>query len=170
MVLLAASAGLSVSLLILALEYEPSASPVDALYLALFEGSALDTPLFVVLSPLLFLTTVLAGVVGVIYFLVLPEIRSIASETTTNYSTRNESAVDMVMKTLKPEERKVIEVLLVHGGTYLQKYLGKEADLSKVKTHRVVARLSERGLLQVVKKANTNEVSLVGWFRDAAKI
>jgi len=46
-----------------------------------------------------------------------------------------EIAAEMVMKTLKPEEQKVILVLRAHGGRYLQKYISKEAELSKVKTH-----------------------------------
>jgi len=79
-----------------------------------------------------------------------------------------EIAADLVMKTLKPEERKVILVLRSHGGRYLQKYISKEAELSKLKTHRVIARLSERGLVKVTKRGNTNEVTLVEWLTQTA--
>jgi len=72
----------------------------------------------------------------------------------------------MVLKTLKPEERSIVNVLDVHGGTYLQKYITKEAGLSRLKTHRVVAALSERGIVQVEKYGNTNQVSLAKWFHD----
>lgn len=74
----------------------------------------------------------------------------------------------MVMRTLKPEEREVVKVLEVHGGKYLQKCITKEAGFSKLKTHRVVARLSERGII-LADKGNTNEVSLANWFLDAIK-
>ncbi|HYU88343.1 MAG TPA: hypothetical protein VEL52_06615 [Candidatus Bathyarchaeia archaeon] len=53
-----------------------------------------------------------------------------------------------------------------HGGTYLQKYITKETGLSRLKTHRVVAALSERGIVIVEKHGNTNQVSLVKWFHD----
>jgi len=72
----------------------------------------------------------------------------------------------MVLKTLKPEERSIVNVLDAHGGTYLQKYITKEAGLSRLKTHRVVAALSERGIVQVEKYGNTNQVSLAKWFHD----
>jgi len=75
-------------------------------------------------------------------------------------------AVSVVLRTLKPEERKVVMVLDAHGGTYLQKYIAKEAGLSRLKTHRVDAGLSERGILVAEKHGNTNEVTLVGWFHD----
>jgi uncharacterized membrane protein len=48
----------------------------------------------------------------------------------------------------------------------LQKYITKETGLSRLKTHRVVAALSERGIVIVEKYANTNQVSLVKWFHD----
>jgi hypothetical protein len=57
-------------------------------------------------------------------------------------------------------------VLDAHGGTYLQKFITKEAGLSRLKTHRVVASLSERGIVHVEVRGNTNEVSLVKWFHD----
>jgi uncharacterized membrane protein len=84
-----------------------------------------------------------------------------------NYVSGNgKEAVSIVLRTLKPEERKVVGVLDAHGGTYLQKFITKESGLSRLKTHRVVAALSERGIVHVEKSGNTNEVSLVDWFHD----
>jgi len=40
---------------------------------------------------------------------------------------------------MTPEEQKVLNVLINHQGKYLQKYVVKEAGLSRLKTHRVVA-------------------------------
>jgi len=100
--------------------------------------------------------------VGIIYFLVLPEMK--------NYAAVNgKDTVSVVMRTLKPDERSVVNVLYGHGGTYLQKYITKESGLSRLRTHRVVAALSERGIVRVEKKGNTNEVSLVDWFRDGMR-
>jgi uncharacterized membrane protein len=157
--LLAATAGLAASLYLLALAFAPAGSPPAVLSAILTSGFPPDLPFVIPLSSLLFLSTVLASVVGIIYFLVLPEMKNYASS-------NGKEAVSVVLRTLKPEERKVVSVLDAHGGSYLQKFITKEADLSRLKTHRVVAALSERGIVRVEKRGNTNEVSLVEWFRD----
>jgi len=64
------------------------------------------------------------------------------------------------------EERRVIQVLKVHDGKYLQKYIRKEAGLSRLKTHRILARFAERGLLTLEKTGNTNQVSLASWLKQ----
>lgn len=161
--LTAASSGLAVSLFLLVLSSSPDLAPLDLVYQTLTEGSPADVPLFAPLAPLLFFTTVLASVVGVIYFLVMPEIRSYHQ---TAQASSIGTAVEMVMRTLKPEEQRVIKVLEAHGGRYLQKHISKEAGLSKLKTHRIIARFAELGLVRYEKQGNTNEVSLVDWFHS----
>jgi hypothetical protein len=71
----------------------------------------------------------------------------------------------VLLRTLKPDERKVLEVLAAHDGTYLQKYVSKESGLSKLRTHRIVARFVERGIVTASKSGNTNEVSLADWLK-----
>lgn len=157
--LVAAVAGLAVSIFLLALSVAPEESPFTVLAQVLTGNFTPSLPFIIPLSSLLFLSVVLASMVGVIYFLVVPEIKNLSS-------TASKDTVSVVMRTLKPEERKVVEVLDGHGGTYLQKYITQEAGLSRLKTHRVVAALSERGILHVEPKGNTNQVSLVKWFHD----
>ena len=160
-VLLTATAGLAVSMYILALSVAPDESPLSVLAQLFMGGFSPSLAILIPLSTLLFLFTLLASVVGVIYFLVLPEMKNFVSGTG-----GGKDAVSVVLRTLKPEERKVVIVLDAHGGAYLQKYITKEAGLSRLKTHRVVASLSERGIVVAEKRGNTNEVTLVGWFRD----
>ncbi len=159
--LLAATAGLAVSTFILALSVAPDESPLNVLAELLTGGFTPTLAILIPLSTLLFLFTLLASVVGVIYFLVLPEMKDYVAGTG-----GGKEAVSVVLRTLKPEERKVVVVLDAHGGTYLQKYITKEAGLSRLKTHRIIAALSERGIVHAEKRGNTNEVSLVDWFRD----
>ncbi len=159
--LLAATAGLAVSMFILALSVAPNESPLNVLAELLTGGFTPTLAILIPLSTLLFLFTLLASMVGVIYFLVLPEMKDYVAGTG-----GGKEAVSVVLRTLKPEERKVVVVLDVHGGTYLQKYITKEAGLSRLKTHRIIAALSERGIVRAEKRGNTNEVSLVDWFRD----
>jgi hypothetical protein len=157
--LLAATAGLAVSIYMLALFLVPNESALTILWRILTGGFAPDLTILIPLSSLFFLSIVLASMVGVIYFLVLPEMK--------NYASGNgKETTSVVLRTLKPEERKVVGVLDAHGGTYLLKFITKEAGLSRLKTHRVVASLSERGIVHVEARGNTNEVSLVKWFHD----
>ncbi len=158
--LLAATSGLAVSIYLLALIYEPTESPITVLYLILTRGFPQNLTFFIPLSSLLFLSTVLASMVGVIYFLVLPEMKTYYE------SDPGKDAGAMVLRTLKPDEKRVVGVLKVHGGAYMQKFITQETGLSRLKTHRVVATLAERGIVHVERRGNTNEVSLAKWFLD----
>jgi uncharacterized membrane protein len=160
--LVSAAGGLAVSGYILALILTPTESALEVLSQLLTKGFPATFPFLVLFSSLLFLSTVLASVVGVIYFLVLPEMKNY-------YATGNGNGKEntaMVLKTLKPEESSIVNVLNAHGGIYLQKYITKETGLSRLKTHRLVAALSERGIVQVEKYGNTNQVRLAKWFHD----
>jgi uncharacterized membrane protein len=159
--LLAAVLGLAVSLYLLALVFVPLASPEGVFFQILTEGFPAGLPFVIPLSTLLFLSTVLASMVGVIYFLVLPEVKNYY---TIGSEPAGKDASAMVMRTLKPDEQRVVGVLKVHGGSYIQKFVTQEAGLSRLKTHRVVAGLAERGIVHVEKKGNSNEVTLAKWF------
>jgi uncharacterized membrane protein len=78
------------------------------------------------------------------------------------------AAFESVLKTLSVEERSVVEVLVVHDGKYLQKYIRNETGLSRLKTHRIVARLAERGIVSLEKTGNTNQVFLAEWLKQSA--
>ncbi len=159
--LASAAGGLAASIYILALALAPNESPLTVLSQLLTSGFPATFPFLALFSFLLFLSTVLASMVGVFYFLILPEMK-------TQYGPHDNGRenTSMVMKTLKPDERAVVYVLNAHSGTYLQKYIVRESGLSRLKTHRVVAALSERGIVVVEKYENTNRVSLVKWFHD----
>lgn len=132
-----------------------------------------------------------AGVVGLAYYLAVPEIRvgaapivcetakeeSISSQGTDYEQKATElpgaeqnakpacTPLDSIVKTLSEDERKVIEVLAAHDGIYLQKYIRNEVGLSRLQTHRVVARLAERGIVTLEKTGNTNNVLLADWLK-----
>ena len=112
------------------------------------------------------------GVGGLVYFVAFPEIRTgrhvaqpvleSAEQTSPEDSA---SPYASVLKTLTEDERKVVEVLTSHGGKYLQKYIRKDAGLSRLQTHRIVARLAERGIVSLEKTGNTNTVLLANWLK-----
>ena len=130
-------------------------------------------PYFGVLFAVLIGVTVM-GIVGVSYYLLYPQIRVgtagviqttqniAATQPTANGSTAYES----VAKTLTEEERKIVEVLNSHKGKYLQKYIRNETGLSRLQTHRIVARLADRGIVSLEKIGNTNQVYLANWLNQ----
>ena len=109
------------------------------------------------------------GTGGAIYYFTGPKIRitdpeskTIVDQTPQNTATPFAS----VSKTLATEERKVLDVLIAHNGKYLQKYIRAETGLSRLKTHRIVARLAERGIVTLERSGNTNEVHLSSWLQN----
>jgi uncharacterized membrane protein len=113
------------------------------------------------------------SIAGLAYYLAYPQIKmgsvktasfvpQQANVTSTNSSV---SAFESIEKTLTEDERKVINTLNLHQGKYLQKYITKEADLSKLKTHRIVTRLAKRGIVTLEKTGNTNTVTLAEWLK-----
>jgi flagellar basal body-associated protein FliL len=112
-------------------------------------------------------TIAILGIGGVTYFFLFPEIRTTThASKTVNYQTpQNSSAYESVLKTLNEDERNVLNVLKKHDGKYLQKYIRHEAKLSRLKTHRVLARFAERGIVTLQKTGNTNEVTLTEWLK-----
>jgi uncharacterized membrane protein len=115
------------------------------------------------------------GIVGIAYYVALPEIRIGVAPTIcetiqkeTPGTEKMEAActpLDSVFKTLSSSERKVVDVLASHDGKYLQKYIRNETGLSRLQTHRVVARLAERGIVTLEKTGNTNQVLLADWLK-----
>jgi uncharacterized membrane protein len=109
------------------------------------------------------------GTGGAIYYFTGPKIRiaepvpkTIVDQTPQNTVT----PYDSVSKTLTTEERKVLDVLISHNGKYLQKYIRAETGLSRLKTHRIVSRLAERGIVTLERSGNTNEVHLSSWLQN----
>lgn len=120
----------------------------------------------------------IAGIGGLIYFIAFPEIRvgkpilkmgaeSINPVQVPEKVVPEKSALpfESVLKTLTEDERKVVQVLTAHDGKYLQKYIRKDAGLSRLQTHRIVARLAERGIVTLEKTGNTNTVLLANWLK-----
>lgn len=106
----------------------------------------------------------IVGVGGLVYFFVFPEIKisralnqSLVATSGASVSEATSEKVvtpfESVLKTLTKDERKVVEVLTSHKRRYLQKYIRSDAGLSRLQTHRIVARLAERGIVTLEKTA-----------------
>ena len=77
------------------------------------------------------------------------------------------STCNVVLKTMTPDEQKVLNALLAHQGKYLQKYVAKETGLSRLKTHRIVARFVQRGIVTTSEFGNTNEIVVSDWVKNS---
>jgi uncharacterized membrane protein len=156
-----------------------------------------STASYLWIVPVLLIAASAIAVIGVAFYLVFPELKYIRSRgscnpqepgptptqiketsTTSNFSAVNvapavssvspaTNSCEVLLKTMTPEEQKVLNVLISHQGKYLQKYVVKEAGLSRLKTHRVVARFAQRGLVTVNEFGNTNEIILSDWVKGS---
>jgi len=116
------------------------------------------------------IATVIISIIGISYYLVYPQIRTSPAlpPTTLNVphtpqTTQTSNAYETLAKTLTEDERKIIAVLQAHNGKFLQKYIKAETGLSRLQTHRILARLAERGIVSLEKTGNTNQVALADW-------
>ena len=137
--------------------------------------------------PITLIAAVAIGTIGLGFYMVYPEIRNTRrtceppknehiSATSTKTSgievpipNAAPNSCEVILKTMTPEEQKVLTVLIAHQGKYLQKYVGKEVGLSRLKTHRIVARFAERGIVTVKPLGNTNEVTISDWVSGAQR-
>jgi hypothetical protein len=134
-------------------------------------------PSFLWAIPVTLIGIILVGIAGVVYFFALPEIKTtprigenptaaVAKVAAKPSNGASSSPYESVLKTATEEERRVLGVLSSHEGKYLQKYIRKEAGLSRLKTHRILARLSERGIVTLTQSGNTNEVVFADWLKQ----
>ena len=116
--------------------------------------------LFVV--PLFFVVALLG------YTLVFPELsdeKSKQKPSSVPAVEKGESVLSAILRVLNDEEKKIVETLVVEGGTMLQKDIRWKTGLSRVKTHRVLFRLGKRGIVTAEKYYNTNKIKLADWLR-----
>jgi uncharacterized membrane protein len=166
-------------------------------------GDSYETYSYLWIIPTALIGVVVVAIIGVGFYLYLPELRYIrpkgacspnnlqtaagstqesskplsdSGSFTNNVSSAPNSAsafssntsnvpnsCEVLLKTMTPEEQKVLGVLISHKGKYLQKYVVKETGLSRLKTHRIVARFAQRGIVTIKEFGNTNEIAISDW-------
>jgi hypothetical protein len=121
------------------------------------------------LWPTILIISTAVIIIVIAYVLAFPSIKysasSIATEEAKVPIPMELSQLDIVMRVAKADERAALEVLKNSGGVCLQKDITYKTGLSKIKTHRIVARLAERGIVQVRKVGKTNEISVPVWLK-----
>lgn len=72
----------------------------------------------------------------------------------------------VILKLLNDDERKVVNALLENHGKALQSEVSRLPGMSKVKSHRVVQRLLDRGVLQKEEFGKTNKIRFAPEIQD----
>ncbi len=117
---------------------------------------------------LVFVVPLVVALAVIVYMVAFPKVKQAKTVTetpeTVSQAPPTPQTLDAVLKVLNEDERKVVETLAsAKEGSMLQKEIRWKTNLSRVKVHRVVARLAERGIVQVKKQDNTNKVTLSYW-------
>ncbi len=95
------------------------------------------------------------------------ETRKTAAETKSEAAPpTSDNKLEVALRLLDENERRVVEALVAEGGTMLQKDISINLGFSRVKTHRVVQSLLKRGLVATEEHYNTNRVTLVDWLTE----
>jgi uncharacterized membrane protein len=81
--------------------------------------------------------------------------------------TDKDPSLDVMLRLLETDERKVVEALLESDGSMLQKDISWTTGFSRVKTHRVLARLIRRDVVTSEKYYNTNRITLSNWIQQS---
>jgi uncharacterized membrane protein len=109
---------------------------------------------------------IIAAIVVFAYIILFPELsehKETEQINKNNRETASELNVAGILRVLKEDEKRVVEALIEEGGTMLQKDIRWKLKLSRVKIHRILSRLAERGIVKAEKHYNTNKITLVDW-------
>ncbi|MDT8782273.1 MAG: hypothetical protein IAX22_06460 [Candidatus Bathyarchaeota archaeon] len=121
--------------------------------------------------PVTLIIVSIVALIGIAFYLIFPELKYTKNPQQTNSqlnkATPPNNNYDVLYNTMTPDEQKIFTVLRNHQGKYLQKYIAKEAQLNRLKTHRIIARFSQRGIVTVKEFGNTNEVSINDWIKTS---
>ena len=83
-----------------------------------------------------------------------------STEQETDNKTLEKARIKLALQLLDSDERRVVEALLDAKGSMLQKEISWKIGFSRVKTHRVLARLIKRRIVSAEKYYNTNKITL----------
>jgi uncharacterized membrane protein len=125
-------------------------------------GRGVGGPQYYAWVPVLIVgVTFTVGLLG--YVALFPDIeKKHAAETVVP---KEQRSLEAVLRVLKDDERKVVELLMNSDGTMLQNDIARKTGFSRVKTHRILYRLSARGIVTAKKYYNTYQISVADWLR-----
>jgi len=158
-ILAAAVLSLSTSLVALILHQVWQPYVIMSSMMSRMMGSAsVWVPSYVVILPYLWLVSGAIGLTLLFYLVAFPTIRHKHVEAF--QAPQGLDLTEFLTRFLRPDELLVVRILRQAGGERSQRDIGREAGYSRIKTHRVIARLAERGIVTVERRGATNLVKL----------
>ncbi len=91
------------------------------------------------------------------------------SEKSRQEAIEGDEAFALLFQILKEDERRVLTAIIDAGGHSTQREISRMTNLTRLKTHRVVMRLKERGLVSAERRGRVSEVSLPPWLKSQIK-
>ena len=73
---------------------------------------------------------------------------------------------DVLLKLLNPDERKVVNLLVENHGKILQAEATRLPGMTKVKSHRIIQRLLDRGVIETEKLGKTKIIRFTREIKD----
>ncbi len=108
---------------------------------------------------------VLMGVFGVFSGLV---VYSIMNATIEKQKKAVKTNIDIIMKFLTPEDREIVNLLLEKDGRSTQSEIARLPGMTRLKAHRIVKKLEERGIVHVEKYGKINMIRVVDELRGVS--
>ena len=76
--------------------------------------------------------------------------------------------IQIIMKFLSPEDRGVVSLLLSKDGMTTQSEISKLPGMSRLKAHRLVKRLGDRGIIHIEKYGKMNMIRMIDELKNDA--
>jgi len=118
-------------------------------------------PVFVWLPIIIVPLTFSVGLLA--YLALFPEIKETPPAEKMLPKEPEPQSLSTIVKVLREDERKVVELLTEAGGTMLQRDIARKTGFSRVKTHRILHRLAGRRIVNASKHYNTYQITLADW-------
>ncbi|MFH1056625.1 MAG: hypothetical protein V1717_02405 [Candidatus Micrarchaeota archaeon] len=89
------------------------------------------------------------------------------SEQVVSTQTQSRKNVEILLKLLSEDERKVVRKLLAGNGKAMQYEISRLDGLTRLKAHRIVYKLERQGIVEIEKIGKVNAITLVGEIKEA---
>jgi len=122
------------------------------------------------LTNILLVALIILLVFALIYFVFFPRLENIVSSASIQIEVEEireeeNKSLEVALRLMEPDEKRLVEALVEAGGSMLQKDISYKLEISRVKTHRTLVKLINRGIVTAEKQYNTNNITLAGWLQ-----
>jgi hypothetical protein len=126
-------------------------------------------PIYLWYLTILFIVLIIVGVIGFLFTSRTERDQAVPKkvyEHEVPADVAEKPGIEDILKVLKPDERRVVEVLIKNNGKMYQKDLRWETGYTRLKIHRIINRLVERKIVRKRSVGNTNEIVIEDWILE----